>query len=224
MVILAAAGGVTYLEIQPSSSSTPLQTTAVRQGTVLATVSSSGTLEAAQDLGLNFTTGGKLTHIYVKVGQRVKAGQLLAAVDPTSSQQALTQAETQLTAAEAQLASAEAAETPTQKKLQKDSVSSSAQSVTSAKQNLASAQTSYADDQTSTDQSITTAEDNLNAAEQNPVPGRVEGDHRRADAEHRSGGGTDRVRCHRNSHLHRHRDRYPGQHNLRLVLGGPVDR
>ena len=65
----------------------------MQQGTVLATVSSSGTLEAAQDLGLNFTTGGKLTNIYVKVGQRVKAGQLLARVDPTSSQQALEQAQ-----------------------------------------------------------------------------------------------------------------------------------
>ena len=45
----------------------------MQQGTVLATVSSSGTLEAAQNLGLNFTTGGKLTSIYVKVGQHVKA-------------------------------------------------------------------------------------------------------------------------------------------------------
>src|SRR6201996_4038838 len=124
VVALAAAGGGSYLLIQPSASSAPLQTTAVQQGTVLATVSSSGTLEAAQNLGLNFTTGGKLTNIYVKVGQHGKAGQLLASVDPTSSQQALTQAETQLTTAEAQLSAAEAAETPTQKKLQEDSVSS----------------------------------------------------------------------------------------------------
>src|SRR5579862_8507052 len=76
VVILAAAGGVTYLEIRPSSTATPLATTTVAQGTVLATVSSSGTLEAAQNLGLNFTTGGKLTSISVKVGQHVKAGQL----------------------------------------------------------------------------------------------------------------------------------------------------
>src|ERR1700748_2412114 len=69
VVILVGAGGVTYLALRPSGSSTPLQTTAVQQGTVLATVSSSGTLEAAQDLGLNFATGGKVTKIYVRVGQ-----------------------------------------------------------------------------------------------------------------------------------------------------------
>src|SRR5246127_1362655 len=100
VVTLAAAGGVSYVLIQPSSSSAPLQTTAVQQGTVLATVSSSGTLEAAQNLGLNFTTGGKITNIYVKVGQKVKAGQVLAKVDPTSSEDALEQAEAQLSAAE----------------------------------------------------------------------------------------------------------------------------
>ena len=100
VVVLAVAGGASYLLIQPSDSSTPLQTTAAQQGTVLATVSSSGTLEAAQDLGLNFTTGGKLTKIYVKVGQRVKAGQLLATVDSTSSEQALGQAEASLSSAE----------------------------------------------------------------------------------------------------------------------------
>src|ERR1700722_15145500 len=103
VVVLAAAGGGSYLLIQPSNSTTPLVTTAVQTGTVLATVSSSGTLEAAQDLGLNFTTGGKLTHIYVKVGQRVTAGQMLAKVDPTSSQDTLDQAQAQLAAAEAQL-------------------------------------------------------------------------------------------------------------------------
>ncbi len=103
--------------IQPSASSTPLQTTAVQQGTVLATVSSSGTLEAAQNLGLNFTTGGTLTNIYVKVGQKVKAGQALAQVDPTSSEDALEQAEAQLGSAEAQLTATEEAETPAEKKV-----------------------------------------------------------------------------------------------------------
>jgi membrane fusion protein, macrolide-specific efflux system len=92
----------------------------VQQGTVLATVSSSGTLEAARDLGLNFATGGKVTSIYVKVGQHVKAGQLLARVDVTSSEEALEQAEAQLSSAEAQLTAAEEGETPTAKKVGSD--------------------------------------------------------------------------------------------------------
>ena len=92
-VILVAVGVTSYLEIRPAGSSTALVTSTVQQGTVLATVSASGTLEAAQNLGLNFTTGGKVTAIDVKVGQRVKAGQVLAKVDPTSSQDSLEQAQ-----------------------------------------------------------------------------------------------------------------------------------
>ena len=74
-VVLVAVGVTSYLVLRPTSSSAAPVTSTVQKGTVLATVSSSGTLEAAQNLGLNFTTGGKVTHIYVKVGQRVTAGQ-----------------------------------------------------------------------------------------------------------------------------------------------------
>lgn len=133
VVILVVAGGVTYLAVRPSGSTTPLQTTAVQQGTVLATVSSSGTLEAAQDLGLNFATGGKVTKIYVRVGQHVKAGQLLARVDPTSSEEALEQAEAQLSSGQAQLSAAEEGETPTEKKVGSDQAAQSLQGVTTAK-------------------------------------------------------------------------------------------
>ena len=112
VVVLVVVGVTSYLVIQPASSSTPLATSTVQQGTVLATVSASGTLEAAQDLGLNFTTGGKVTKIYVKVGQRVHAGQKLAKVDPTSSKDALEQAQAQLSSTEAQLSAAAEGETP----------------------------------------------------------------------------------------------------------------
>ncbi len=166
VVILAVAGGVTYLVIQPSSTSSALQTTAVQKGTVLATVSSSATLEAAKDLGLNFTTGGKVTNIYVTVGQRVEAGQLLARVDPTSNEQALTQAEAQLSSAEAQLSAAEEGETPTAKKVGSDQAASSLQSVTTAKSTLSAAQQALTDDEASEADSVTTAEDTLTTAEQ----------------------------------------------------------
>ena len=111
-VILIVVGVTSYLVIRPASKGTTLQTTAVQQGTVLATVSASGTLEAAQDLGLNFTTGGKVTAIDVKVGQRVTTGQVLAKVDPTSSQDSLEQAQAALSGAEAELSAAVQGETP----------------------------------------------------------------------------------------------------------------
>src|SRR5580700_2028785 len=113
VVVLLLVAGTSYLVIRPASKSTALVTSAVQKGTVLATVSSSGTLEAAKDLGLNFTTGGKVTAIDVKVGQRVNAGQVLAKVDPTSSNESLDQAEAQLSAAETELTAAELGETST---------------------------------------------------------------------------------------------------------------
>src|SRR5580658_4598925 len=114
VVVLVAVGVTSYLEIRPAGNSTALVTSTVQQGTVLATVSASGTLEAAQDLGLNFTTGGKVTAIYVKVGQQ------LAKVDATSSEDTLKQAQAQLSSAEAQLAAAAEGETPQAKKVQGD--------------------------------------------------------------------------------------------------------
>lgn len=93
-----------YLAVQPSSSGASVVTTTVQRGTVLATVSASGTVEPSRNLGLNFTTGGKLTNIYVKGGQHVHAGQKLARVDPTTSNQALQMAEASLGSASAQLA------------------------------------------------------------------------------------------------------------------------
>src|SRR5580700_12051261 len=145
-VILVAVGITSYLEIRPASQSTALVTSAVQQGTVLATVSASGTLEAAQDLGLNFTTGGKVTAIDVKVGQRVTAGQLLAEVDPTSSKDSLDQAQAQLSAAEAQLTAAEQGETLQAKQVANDQAGQSQQQVQTAESNLSAAEQAADDD------------------------------------------------------------------------------
>jgi len=73
----------------------------VARGVVQSTVSGTGTVQAAQQLDVNFATGGTLTHVYVKPGQRVVEGQTLAAIDPTDAQAALDQAQASLAAAEA---------------------------------------------------------------------------------------------------------------------------
>src|SRR5579862_5451219 len=83
VLVLIGAGVGSYLAIQPSSSGASVVTTTVQRGTVLATVSASGTVDPSRNLGLNFTTGGQLTAIYVKVGQNVHAGQKLAKVNAT---------------------------------------------------------------------------------------------------------------------------------------------
>src|SRR6185369_892043 len=73
----------------------------VRTGNVTQTVSATGNAVAAQDLTLNFASGGILTEVDVASGQTVAQGQVLAKVDSTT-------AENQLRTAQANLASAQA--------------------------------------------------------------------------------------------------------------------
>ena len=90
-----------------SAKSTPVTVTAA-SGTVLSTVSASGTVQTSNQLNVNFQNSGTLIEVDVAAGQAVTQGQVLAKIDPTSAQQALTIAQAQLASAQAQLASAQA--------------------------------------------------------------------------------------------------------------------
>ncbi|MFI6048846.1 efflux RND transporter periplasmic adaptor subunit [Streptomyces violascens] len=105
VAVLAGAGGA-YAAVT-SHDSTPARTgektVAVTKGTVLATVSGSGALASPSDAGVNFTTGGKLTEVDVKPGDKVSRGQVLGKVDATAAKETLAQDEASLTAAQANL-------------------------------------------------------------------------------------------------------------------------
>lgn len=62
-----------------------------------------GTIAAGQSAELGFKAGGRIAQIAVKVGDNVKAGQLLAALDSSEASAQLRAAEAQVRAAEAQL-------------------------------------------------------------------------------------------------------------------------
>ncbi|MDR9371524.1 HlyD family efflux transporter periplasmic adaptor subunit, partial [Conexibacter sp. JD483] len=72
----------------------------VSRGVVQATVSGSGSVAAAKQLDLDFETGGTLQKVYVKPGQKVVAGQLLAQLDPTDAEKTLADAQQALADAE----------------------------------------------------------------------------------------------------------------------------
>jgi multidrug efflux pump subunit AcrA (membrane-fusion protein) len=97
------------LVVGPASagSSTVTRTATSARGLVQSTVSGSGNLAPASQLDLGFKTGGTVTHIYVKQGQQVAKGQLLATLDPQSAEVTLQQARAGLQSAEANLASEE---------------------------------------------------------------------------------------------------------------------
>ncbi|MEV6005944.1 biotin/lipoyl-binding protein [Streptomyces sp. NPDC051976] len=113
VVVLAGAGGA-YAAVHDDGTSSARGTGArvvtVSKGTVLATVSGSGTLASPSDAGVNFTTGGTLTEVDVKPGDKVTAGQVLGKVDPTAAKETLQQDEASLTAAQANLTKVEAGE------------------------------------------------------------------------------------------------------------------
>ena len=105
-LVLLTGAGAAYASVNSSSSSsskTAARTATVERGTVLATVSGSGSLTSPTDSGVSFTTGGTLTQVDVVAGQKVSAGQVLAKVDPTTADETLTAAQASLASAQANL-------------------------------------------------------------------------------------------------------------------------
>jgi len=101
VLILAGAGGYAYytkvyLPDQTSTTTNTLQTATVRQGDLVIYASGTGTLIASDEVNLAFKTGGQVTEIAVKVGDKVKAGDVLAKVDDTTAQIEYTQAKRSL--------------------------------------------------------------------------------------------------------------------------------
>ena len=95
-----------FVAVGPASQSSgqSTRTATVQRGVVQATVSGAGNVQAAGQLNLGFKTSGTVTHIYVKAGQQVAKGQLLATLDPQSAEVTLEQAKASLQSAEANLA------------------------------------------------------------------------------------------------------------------------
>lgn len=114
LTILAVALVVIAITSLGSSSSTSSaatkRTSTVGKGVVQSTVSGNGTLEPAQKVELSFGASGEVTNVYVKAGDTVKKGEVLAEVDSSSARASLASAEAALLEAEEAVESAEEAE------------------------------------------------------------------------------------------------------------------
>jgi macrolide-specific efflux system membrane fusion protein len=92
IVVLGAGGGV--WAVSGSSPSTPsTRLVAAVSSTLRQTVSSTGTIEPAQQANLNFATSGQVTSVAAAVGQKVKAGQVLSTVNSASLAASVAQAQ-----------------------------------------------------------------------------------------------------------------------------------
>jgi membrane fusion protein, macrolide-specific efflux system len=143
VIVIAAAVGLTLW--LTSSSSTPVGlsvttvTVPVTTGTIQQTVASSGTLEPASQANLNFAVSGTVNAVWVKAGQTVTAGQVLASVGTTALSEDVNAAQAQLTAAEDRLASDEASGAAASQ------IDTDEASITSAESSLSTAQTNLND-------------------------------------------------------------------------------
>jgi multidrug efflux pump subunit AcrA (membrane-fusion protein) len=90
-----------------TSSAATKRTSTVGKGVIQSTVSGNGTLEPAQKVELSFGASGEVTNVYVKAGDKVKKGQVLAEVDSSSARASLASAEAALLEAEEAVESAE---------------------------------------------------------------------------------------------------------------------
>ncbi|WP_232699482.1 efflux RND transporter periplasmic adaptor subunit [Brevibacillus daliensis] len=104
--LLCGTGIYAYSEfVSPSRETSIMQTIPVQRGDISEVVAASGTVQAAQQMTLNFPSGDDvISAIHVKVGDSVKAGQVLATMDQTATLMQVKIAEANLLSAKASLA------------------------------------------------------------------------------------------------------------------------
>jgi multidrug efflux pump subunit AcrA (membrane-fusion protein) len=109
VAVLAAAVVAAIVELGPPTSSARTSTEVVTaaKGIVQSTVTGTGNVEPGTDVEANFQTSGTLQKLYVKDGDHVIKGQLIATLDPTAAQLTVEQAQSSLTSAEDNLTNAE---------------------------------------------------------------------------------------------------------------------
>jgi len=164
LVIVVAIAGVAfwgYTSLHPKAAAAALSTVTVARQDVSTTVSSSGTVISPSDIAVAPTTSGTLAKLNVKVGQSVKAGEVLAQMDTASLKTAVAQAQSSLIQAQANLtnaqASADTSASTTALQLQNDQTA-----VVTAQNNLAYQQTLINASEATDNTNVTTALNKLN--------------------------------------------------------------
>lgn len=160
LFVLAIAGtvaGYAYYQTQTVAAQTPeevetAQTAQVRVGDLVLSATGAGSSVAATQLDLAFQSSGIVTEILVKVGGTVEAGDVIARLDTTEAQEAVTLAEQNLLISETELAQLQ--------------TGASAEEIAAAQADLTSAQASLADLQQGTDANeVASAQASLASAE-----------------------------------------------------------
>jgi multidrug efflux pump subunit AcrA (membrane-fusion protein) len=133
---------------------------------VTATVTSSGNIEADRTLAVDFDgSGGIVKAIYVKPGQRVHKGQVLARVEDTAARQALQAARVQLRSAQASYDATVEGQTPQERAADQQSIAGAAVAVHGAELAVRSARETLSLDRRQHDAAVATAQRQLDSAQ-----------------------------------------------------------
>lgn len=101
VAVLAIAGFLVY-RFAFAKAAPAYRFVTVERGNIRSTVSATGTLNAVTTVSVGTQVSGQITELLVDFNDHVKKGQLLARVDPTLAQQAVTDAQANLEKAQAQ--------------------------------------------------------------------------------------------------------------------------
>lgn len=166
IIVVAAllVGGTFYVCHRHAGSNGPIVKTAkVERGTVTASVSADGVLDALTTVEVKSNVGGQVMELAVDEGDDVRKGQLIARIDPRDPLASLQQAQADLTGAQARVTQArqgyemQRVQTPA-------SVAGAEQAVEAARQRLAQAEKQAEIQPQLTDAAIKQAESNLASA------------------------------------------------------------
>lgn len=109
IVVLVAGWAVMRSRSNHAASDVTYEFGEVTRGDVRSSVSATGTIQPWKVVDIKSNVAGRIDVLAVDLGDRVRAGQLIAIIDPTDTQAAVTQAQADLAAARARAGQAEAA-------------------------------------------------------------------------------------------------------------------
>ena len=160
LVVLVLVGAIAvawFLNPFGKTAAASLVTARATTGTIVSSVSLSGSVASSSINELSFATSGTVTAVNVAVGDRVTAGQVLATIDDASLKVQLEVAQANLSAAEARLELDQAGPTAA-------TIASARDAISQAKLQLSTAKTSLADTIAQNNQNVAQAKASLAAA------------------------------------------------------------
>ena len=166
VIVAAAFGGWSLMKPEPQSS---FITEVVKLGDIRQTVSATGEISPSNLVSVGAEASGQIKKLYVKLGQQVKKGDLIAEIDSTNQINTLNTEKSKLETYQAKLVSAEIALSSAEKKYKRELAlwkeqATSKEDLESAQDSLAAAKANVAELKASIKQSkisINTAESEL---------------------------------------------------------------